>query len=255
MTEPAITRVLPQPSAVDLTDDDIAELYASPAGVGVWARVNFVSSLDGSATQNGRSAGLSDGADKRVFDLLRTLCDVVVVGAGTVRTEGYGPMRVEASAVRRREAAGLAPQPVFALVSATLDLDPASPIFTAAPVRPIIVTGTAAPADRKKALEQVADVLVCGEARADTSQMLRELGRRGLSRVHCEGGPHLFGAMVADGAVDELCLTLSAQLEGGDGRRITDGAFPPAPLAMSLAHVLASDDTLLLRYLRASLVE
>jgi riboflavin biosynthesis pyrimidine reductase len=81
--------------------------------------------------------------------------------------------------------------------------------------------------------------------------MLRELGSRGLSRVHCEGGPHLFGAMVADGAVDELCLTLSAQLEGGSGRRITDGAFPPAPLSMRLAHVLASDDTLLLRYVRA----
>jgi riboflavin biosynthesis pyrimidine reductase len=118
-------------------------------------------------------------------------------------------------------------------------------------VRPIIVTGAAAPGDRKKALEQVADVLVCGEARVDTSRMLRELGSRGLSRVHCEGGPHLFGAMVADGAVDELCLTLSAQLEGGSGRRITDGAFPPAPLSMRLAHVLASDDTLLLRYVRA----
>jgi riboflavin biosynthesis pyrimidine reductase len=251
MTEQAIMRVLPQPFAAGLTDDDIVELYANPSGSGVWARVNFVSSLDGSATHDGRSAGLSDGADRRVFDLLRTLCDVVVVGAGTVRTEGYGPMRVDASAVRRREAAGLASQPVFALVSAALDLDPTSSIFTAAPVRPIIVTGAAAPADRKKALEQVADVLVCGEARVDTSRMLRELGSRGLSRVHCEGGPHLFGAMVADGAVDELCLTLSAQLEGGSGRRITDGAFPPAPLSMRLAHVLASDDTLLLRYVRA----
>jgi riboflavin biosynthesis pyrimidine reductase len=250
MIEQGITRLLPTPSAAGLTDDDIVELYASPSGASVWARVNFVSSLDGSATHDGRSAGLSDGADRRVFDLLRTLCDVVVVGAGTVRTEGYGPIRVDASAVRRREAAGLAPQPVFALVSAALNLDPTSSIFTAAPVRPIIVTGAAAPAERKKALERVADVLVCGEARADPSRMLRELGRRGLSRVHCEGGPHLFGAMVAGGAVDELCLTLSAQLEGGSGRRITDGAFPPAPLAMRLAHVLASDDTLLLRYLR-----
>jgi riboflavin biosynthesis pyrimidine reductase len=251
MTESSISRLLPLPSAGDVTDDDIAALYAPPVETEPWARVNFVSSLDGSATHDGRSGGLSDSADKRVFNLLRTLCDVVVVGAGTVRTEGYGPMRVGAPGERRRQLAGLAPQPVFALVSATLALDPASDIFTRAPVRPIIVTGAAAPADRKAALAEVADVLVCGEAHVDTRWMLRALADRGLLRVHCEGGPHLFGSMVADDTVDELCLTLSAQLEGGDGLRITDGALPPAPRTMRLAHVLASDDTLLLRYLRA----
>jgi len=251
MTEPALTQLFPLPSMDALTDDDIARLYAMPADAERWARVNFVSSLDGSATHGGLSGGLSDAADRRVFDLLRTLCDVVVVGAGTVRAEGYGPMRVDEDAERRRHAAGLALQPVFAIVSAALDLDPSSSIFTDAPVRPIVVTGAAAPIERQAALEQVADVLVCGGAHVDTARMLRALAERGLSRVHCEGGPHLFGAMVADGAVDELCLTLSPQLEGGDGRRITDGTFPPAAARMHLAHVLSSADTLLLRYLRS----
>lgn len=251
MSDATLTRVLPLPPSGPLSDDDIAALYQSPSDAGRWARVNFVSSLDGSATHHGRSGGLSDDADKRVFNLLRALCDVVVVGAGTVRTEGYGPMRVDTETQHRRTSAGLAPQPVFALVSASLKLDPASRIFTDAPVRPIVVTCAAAPVARRAELERVADVLVRGEDRVDTTAMLQALADRGLTRVHCEGGPHLFGAMIADDAVDELCLTISAQLEGGDARRIADGAFPATPARMRLAHVLASGDTLVLRYVRS----
>ena len=125
------------PSAVsDLSDDSLSSLYARADRSKPWLRVNFVSSVDGAATIDGVSGGLGGDADRRVFDLLRELCDVVIVGAGTVRGEGYGPMVLPPRSVDRRASEGLPPHPVFAIVSNRLDLDPSSRIFTEAPVRP-----------------------------------------------------------------------------------------------------------------------
>ncbi|MGN6197403.1 pyrimidine reductase family protein [Humibacter sp.] len=233
--------------ASDLDDDAVIAGYEE--GVSdQWVRVNFVSSIDGSATQAGRSGGLSDAADKRVFALLRRVCDVVLVGAGTVRVEGYGGMRVDDASEAWRASHGFAPQPTLAIVSGDLGLDPASDVFTKAPVRPVVLTVAAAPEARREALAKVADVIVCGEASVDTAVAVRMLGVRGLRRVHCEGGPHLFGTFAAERTLNELCLTVSPVLEGGLGKRIIDGA-PQLPLDMRLAQVLRSGDTLLLRYL------
>ncbi|MHB1171132.1 MAG: pyrimidine reductase family protein [Lacisediminihabitans sp.] len=243
--------------ATDLDDDLIAAGFAPGLSGGTlpgdrsrpWLRVNFVSSVDGAATHNGRSGGLSGDADKRVFDILRRLCHVVLVGAGTVRDEGYGPMRLDQASVDWRLASGLAAHPVFAIVSGRLDLDPASRIFTEAPVRPIVVTTERSPHDRRQALAEVAEVLVCGGEELDVEGMLAALAQRGLVKVHCEGGPTLFGALIAADAVDELCLTVSPQLEAGDARRIATGTLPAAR-QLQLAQVLVSGDTLLLRYTR-----
>ncbi|WP_348788486.1 pyrimidine reductase family protein [Leifsonia sp. NPDC080035] len=249
MTEPSIARLFPLPSEEGLGDGQLLALYGDVPRT-PWLRVNFVSSLDGAATQQGLSGGLSDAADRRVFDLLRRLCDVVVVGAGTVRAEGYGAMRVDEASQRARSGAGLTAHPVFAIVSASLDLDPASPLFREAPERPIVVTTEIARADTKEALAEVADVVICGRDRVEPERLVRLLADRGLTRIHCEGGPHLFGDLIAAGAVDELCLTLSARLEAGSSVRIAAGASPIVPPELALAHVLRSDDTLLLRYVR-----
>ena len=107
----AIDRVWPD-AASDLDDDALTEGIREPA-----LRVNFVSSVDGAATRDGLSGGLGDAADRRYFELLRRVADVVLVGAGTVRAEGYGPMRVSDASVAWREAHGLTPHPVFAIVS------------------------------------------------------------------------------------------------------------------------------------------
>lgn len=231
-----------------LSDDQLADLYAVDDRRQPWLRVNFVSSLDGAATHDGRSGGLGSAADRRVFDLLRRLADVIVVGAGTVRVEGYRGMRLDDEAVGWRVRHRLAPQPVFAVVSARLDLDPE--VFQGNPVRPLVLTGSDAPQDRRDALEEVADVIECGEDRVETRRMLDALGERGLHQVHSEGGPHLLGAMIEEGTIDELCLTLSPRLEGGMARRITDG-HGVNPTDLALAHVLtAADSTLLLRYVR-----
>jgi riboflavin-specific deaminase-like protein len=230
-----------------LTDDDILAGIAHHEGR--WLGVNFVSSVDGAATHAGRSEGLGGPADKRVFDLLRRPCDAVLVGAGTVRTEGYGPMRLDAASTAWRLAAGLSEHPVFAIVSGTLNLDPASRVFAEAPVRPIVVTTEHAPPARRTALSAVADVIVCGSDQLDAAAMVDELASRGLARVHSEGGPSLFGALLAADIVDELSITVSPLLEGGDAGRIVSGALTD-PRRLRLASILRSDDMLLLRYER-----
>src|SRR5690606_21607809 len=139
--------------------------------------------------------------------LLRRWADVILLGAGTARAEGYGAMKLPDDAVQWRIEHGLAPQPVFALVSRHLDLDPASPIFADAPVRPIIFTVASAPPAQRDAPSSVADVIDTGDAIVDPGIVRTQLYARGLGRIHGEGGPTLFGTFLAAGAVDELCLT------------------------------------------------
>lgn len=233
-----------------LGDDALAQLYEVADRAQPWLRLNFIASIDGAATRDGLSGGLGTPADRRVFDVLRRLADVIVVGAGTVRAEGYGGMRLADDAVSWRTRNGLSPQPRLAIVSRGLDLDPESDVFAHAPHRPIVLTAASAPDNRRAALSGVAEVIDCGDADVDTGKLRDVLAERGLVQVHCEGGPHLFGTMIEEGTVDELCLTVSPVLEGGTARRITDGHLATAT-PMRLAHALESDDgTLLLRYVR-----
>ena len=235
-----IDRVWPDP-AEHITDDELtlAARSSRPA-----LRVNFVTSIDGAATRDGRSGGLGDAADRRLFELLRRACDVVLVGAGTVRTEGYGAMRVSDASVRWRVAHGLPEHPVFAVVTGHLGVDPASPMFTDAPVPPVVFTSDRATGVRE--LDGLAEVVRVGGTRVDIPAVVAALGERGLTQVLCEGGPTLFGALIEADALDELYLTVSPTLESGDARRIATG--PDGPRSMRLGRILRSGDTLLLRY-------
>lgn len=251
MNDAAIVCAWPSRDATALDDEQLAGCYAINDRSRKWVRVNFVASIDGAATDHGLSGGLSGKADKRVFDLLRRLSDVILVGAGTVRAEGYGAMRLDPASVQFRRGKGLADQPVFAIVSGTLALDPDAPAFAEAPVKALVVTVGASSRVKREALSCVADVLVCGENRLDVDVMLDAFAQRGLRQVLCEGGPTLFGTLLDADRVDELCLTISPLLEAGDARRIVAGRLEKAR-RMTLRHVLVSDGTLILRYLRAS---
>jgi riboflavin biosynthesis pyrimidine reductase len=249
VTDDPISRAWPAPAAADLDDDELAECYAIADRSKPSARFNFVSSIDGAATADGLSGGLSGKTDKRVFDILRRLCDVVLVGAGTLRAEGYGAMRLDEASVRWRRANGLAAQPVFAIVSGRLALDPGSAVFTEAPVRAIVVTIGASPHGKREALSRVADVIVCGEEKLDARGMLAELAKRGLRQVLCEGGPTLFGTFLQADCADELCLTVSPLIAAGDAPRIAAGKLEQSR-RMALRHVLVSASTLMLLYRR-----
>lgn len=230
---------------LDLDDDALLRRLEPPQRP--WLRMNFITSLDGAATRDGRSGGLGDDADRRVFDLLRHWADVVLLGAGTARIEGYGAMRVGTAAAAWRAARGMPPHPVLALVTRRLDLDPSSPIFVDAPQRPIVFTVASAPARRREELAEVATVLDAGVDEVGPQRVRRILAEQGLTRIHSEGGPRLFGSFLDGGAVDELCLTLAATLESGESGRIAHGPRAVAQ-QMRLASVLRAGDELLLRY-------
>jgi riboflavin biosynthesis pyrimidine reductase len=207
----------PEPS----TAVDLDALYEHPAGV---VRANMVSSLDGAVRDDGGvSGGLSSPADKKVFGALRGQCDVVLVGAGTVRKEGYGPARPSAERRQARRDRGQSRVPPIAVVSRSLDLDLGSPFFTEAKARPIVVTVEAAPVADRIRVGDIADVVVAGEDDVDISAAIAELGRRGLTRVLCEGGPHLLTDLAASGSLDELCLTMKLSVVGGDSGRLVSG--------------------------------
>ncbi|HEX6970581.1 MAG TPA: pyrimidine reductase family protein [Micromonosporaceae bacterium] len=240
-----IVRLWPDPSPTPLELDALADLYPRAAEPSL--RVNFVTSVDGAVEIQGHSEGLSGEADKRVFGVLRMLCDALLVGAGTLRQEQYGAVRLDERRRAWRRANGLPDYPTLVVVSESLDLDPRQGAFADAPVRPLVLTSSSEPVPDE--LGAAAEVIRVGESGVDFAVALAELHRRGLRQLLCEGGPHLFGSLTAAGMVDEVCLTVSPLLAGAGAGRITAG--PPAPVRrMTLRHVLSADGMLLLRYSR-----
>ncbi|WP_436527206.1 pyrimidine reductase family protein [Actinoplanes sp. HUAS TT8] len=208
-------------------------------------RVNFIASADGAVSVDGLSAGLQGPGDKEVFDTLRTVCDALVVAAGTVRAERYDALRLTSEDRAWRTAMGLPEFPLMVIVSGSLDLDPAQLIFSDAPVRPIVLTSRAAPSDSP--IAEVAELVRVGDQQVDLAAGIAALHERGATQLLCEGGPGLLGSMIAADLVDELCLTVAPLLAGGSAGRIAHGPGTP-PRRMALRHALTREDMLFLRY-------
>ncbi|GAA1020260.1 hypothetical protein Aple_078900 [Acrocarpospora pleiomorpha] len=227
-------------------EPDLVAAYGYPRAA--WLRLNMVSSADGGAWLKGVSGGLSGSGDKRIFGLLRGLADVILAGAATVRVEGYGP--VEPRESWRALRVGRSAAPPIAVVTRRLDLDLGGPLFadTDPAARTIVFTTEAAPKDRRREAARSAEVVVAGDERVDLARVTMELRARGLGRILCEGGPRLNAQLSAAGLVDELCLTVSPLLIGGDAARIFNGTA--AQCALGLAHVLEEDGFLFCRYVR-----
>ncbi|MFT4135009.1 pyrimidine reductase family protein [Microbacterium sp.] len=221
--------------------DELLAAYALPDRDTPRLRMNVVASADGAVALEGRSGALGGATDRRLMQVLRAMADVILVGAGTVRAEGYGGTRVSEADAEWRVARALPPQPRLAVVSRALELEPRHPFFAEAVVRPVVVTCAAAPAGRRAVLAEVADVLVCGEETVDLAAVRATFADRGWTRTLCEGGPHLFGTLLAAGLVDEVCLTLAPRFVGGDAQRIVRGAAE-ADRRFALTGVLADDE-------------
>jgi riboflavin biosynthesis pyrimidine reductase len=246
--DPTVRRLWPAPASGPLDDEEILDAYPMPEGR-QRLRVNFVSSVDGAVTIEGRSGGLGDAADRRIFGLLRVACDAVLVAAGTVRAEQYGPMTVDESLRALRREQGRTADPVLVLVTRALELDPQAPLFTQATHRPIVVTTEATVRKVGARFAAVADVVGLGEQDVDLAAAVAELTKRGLPHVLSEGGPQLLGSLIAADLVDELCLTFAPKLVGAGPGRIVAG--PPSPVrAVGLAQILTAGDELFLRYTR-----
>jgi len=230
------------PPGGELDDGGLVDLYALPPGPHV--RAGLAVSVDGAVAVDGRSGGLSSPADKVVFPVLRAVSDVVLVGAGTARAEGYGPVRLPEHLRGVRARQGRTPRPAIAVVTASGRLDPRSRLFED-PEQRVLVLLPRSHLGRQQLPAHVEQV-AAGRSAVDPGRILSELAERGLHNVLCEGGPHLLGTLLGADLVDELCLTLSPLLVG-DGPRLLPAALP-SPRATRLTSLVESDGVLLSRW-------
>jgi len=208
--------------------DDLATLYAVPRTP--WLRVNFVSTVDGAATgDDGRSGSINNEIDHEVFDLLRAQADVVVIGAGTARVEGYAGIGKPLVLVSR---AGVVPEH----------------LRDAAPGEVLLATYAGSPGlEEARRVLGPESVIVAGHDRVDLAAMKAALVERGWGNQICEGGPHLLRDLLHEGVADELDTTVVPLAVGGHHARITDGA--PIDVPLTLHTLVEHDGTLLARWL------
>lgn len=216
--------------------DDVApyDAYRPSGAPPSFLRVNMVSSADGAATdEHGHTAGLGGHGDREVFRTLRALADGILVGAGTVRVEDYGPHRVRADLRARRQADGRTEPAPIVVVSRSLQLDFSAPLFTEAAVPTVVLTCEAAPSERRAEAARSGRVMVAGGEQVDVVDAVGRLrSELGMAHLLCEGGPTLNVPLFAAGLVDELCLTLSPRLVGGHGPRILRDLDRPRDLEL-----------------------
>ncbi|HEY8301806.1 MAG TPA: dihydrofolate reductase family protein [Jatrophihabitans sp.] len=223
---------------------DVHERYAAHWLDTGGIRANMVCGVDGAAAADGRSAGLQTPGDNRVFHAQRDLADVILVGSATAETEGYGPAEPDL-AVRTRW--GLRPQLPIAVITRSLRVDTAGPLFV--DNRPLVVTCASSDPARRAELGERADVLVCGGDDIDYGAARRALAERGLTRVLCEGGPTILSRLLVTGELDELCLSLTPRATGpGEARIVVGAPWPDGPRALTLTSLLEEDGALFLRY-------
>lgn len=171
--------------------------------------LNMVSSLDGKATIDWRTKGLSSELDRRLFHRLRTQADAVMVGAGTVRAERYGRIAKSDELRDLREQEGLERDPLAVVVSGRLDLPADLPLLNEPEQRVLIATGSDAE------LPSLGPQVEYARVGHDLALLMARLRERGVRSVLCEGGPTLNFHLLAAGLVDELWLTLNPKLAGG----------------------------------------
>jgi riboflavin biosynthesis pyrimidine reductase len=218
-----------------VTDEDLIGLYRYPPDPVL--RANMVTSADGAASLDGASAGLSSAADRHVFSLLRTLADVILVGANTARVEGYQPVKIRE--LWRHLRAGRPATPPIAVVTGRADLDLSAPLF--ADESTIIITTSRASIQRP-------NVIVAGDTSVDLAAAAAALRERGHQHILAEGGPGILGQLVTGGLLGELCLTTGPLLAGPGAPRIVTGSPGGKAVPMKLAHILDDNGFLLCRY-------
>lgn len=237
-------------------DVDPADVYDDPMRLERRERpyvfVNMVSSADGGTVVEGVTEQLGSPGDRHIFLLLRSMADGILVGAETVRNEGYGPPKVRPEFRAGREDRKQMTLPRLAIVTRSLRLDFSAPLFNDPNTRPFVLAPEDADAQRLAEAAGFADVITAGAPGLDLSEALRRLAAGGIAALLCEGGPTLNATLLAAGLIDELCLTISPLLVGGGGGARIMGAAPlPQPAGLRLASVLEEDGSLFLRYLAA----
>lgn len=233
------------PLGLYLTDD-----RPPPAGR-PWVMCNMIASLDGATSLDGVSGGLGGPADKAVFRAIRASCDWVLVASATAIAERYRMPLTSDELETARAGHGRAPAPQLAIVTASGRIDPTLPAFTERAdeqCRPLVITGQRADEEHLALLD--ADVVRLATENPEPHGILQELLQRGAGVVLAEGGPRFNGRLHAAGVIDELCLSLSPVIVGGNSTRIVRDGPDGAVAGMRLERLLEQDNLLFARYVR-----
>ncbi|MFN8111791.1 MAG: dihydrofolate reductase family protein [Solirubrobacterales bacterium] len=219
--ESPLRRLLPDPG--ETTVAGLLEDYDPGARAGderPFVFTNFALTVDGHATIDGRSGAIGSDTDTAMLVGLRTHPDAVMIGAGTLRAEGYGRVVSDPAKRELRESRGLSPDPLMVVVSNRLEIPWEAPLFTAGAGEVVIFTASA----REAPATATPVEIVRHPSRVDLVSLLAELrGERGIRSLLCEGGPTLHGELLAAGLVDELFVTRSPRLAGGTGPGLCEG--------------------------------
>lgn len=220
-----------------------------------WIRANMVATIDGAVTgADDRSGSISSPADKRVFSVLRSLADAVIVGAGTARAERYTRLHAKPRHADQRGDRGQEGAPLLVLVSRSgqVDLDRLDEAGSGG----VVLHASreqCSPARRAELVERLGEDAVILHAEAVTPRaVIDDLRRRGCREVVHEGGPALLGTWIGEGAVDELCLTTSPLLAGVPSpdapRGLLDGYAGSVPVPLSLLSLVTDGSALIQRW-------
>lgn len=209
-----------------------------------WVAVNMVTTLDGRAAINGRSKELGNQTDTDLLLGLRSRFDGVMIGAGTMRAERYGRIISDPQVRARRERIGLPHDPLAVIISGTFDLPFDAPLFTDGGGRILIFTNS-----RERRPETATSLrTVSVQDEIELGPVLEYLRHeRGIRALLCEGGPHTFGQLMAAGLVDELFLTVTPTVTGGEAPRILEGSLA-GPRELELISLAESGGELFARY-------
>jgi riboflavin-specific deaminase-like protein len=200
---------------------------------------NFALTLDGHTTISGRSGQIGSEADTAMLVGLRMRAEAVMIGAGTMRAEGYGRVIGDPEKRERRERQGVKPDPLMVIVSGRLDLPWDAPLFTEGHGE--ILIATAADEDPPETVTPVRVFRRQGELdlAALMAHLRTECGIRGML---CEGGPRLHAELIEAGLVDELFVTHAPKLAGGVGPGLISG-LAEEERGLELAWLLAEEST------------
>lgn len=199
----------------------VAELVRS---MGLWDRpgaqrgrphvlLNMVSTVDGRATLGGTSGAIGGAGDRELFHGLRAAADGVLVGAGTVRAERYGPIIRDPAVRAERLARGLPEEPLACIVSGRLELPQDIGLLQSDTARVVVATPSQASLPPLPA--QVEYLRCTDDGGLDLAAVMGELRLRfGVRSLLCEGGPHLARQLLVEQLLDELFLSLSPDCSG-----------------------------------------
>ena len=205
--------------------------------------VNMVATVDGHASVDGDTRGMSGPADRALFHALRAEADAVLVGAGTARVEPYSRLVREPAARAARRARGLRSDPLLCVVSARLDLPSDLPLLHEPDQGVLVLTESERPAP-----PAAGELEVRRSRPLDLGAELRSLRReRGMEVLLCEGGPTLNAALLALGLVDLLLLTLAPTVTATAAPAIV-APDPSAARPLRLLRALENEDALFLAY-------